>query len=358
MSLLTDDELLDLEGGRRAATFRFDLLDATGALLGELDVFADEPPVITNNTNRRIKRQLENLQIEPSAYADVNAVTDRLRPSMILENGSEFPLGIFLFADVSQERSLARLMPTAKLLVGQSIIIDQPIEEGIGYSPGKSITAAIGEQFDAAGVSGYSIDASGRSIAAPIAWPAGTIRATILAELAGMMGAYSPYFDNSGQARVKLIPDLDTAAPDLTYEIGGRIFDGTIVETDDLLEAPNRYIVIDSSLTDSPITGSFDVPDDAPHSIAKRGFVVATVIDVQGLENAAAADDRARAAYAQDSSTFLWASFSGPPDPRHDTFQIVRYNGLNWREQAWSMTLAEGAPMGHSLRRIFENTVA
>lgn len=354
--MTTTAELLDLEVDHRSATFRFDLLSSDGIALGQVDVQADRPPQVVNNINRPIKRSMRGLRIPSAAYAEIDTLTERIAPVMVLSNGAEFPLGVFLFADAARYRRTDSL-DSDSVLVDQSLILDQATSTSIGYSAGASVRDAVVEQLAAAGFLTVSVDSSARTFGGPVAWPAGTSRLAVLNELAGMMGAYSPYFDNGGIATVRLVPDLATATPDLIYGEDGRIYADTIVETDDLLEAPNRYIAISSDATEEPVVGVFDVPDDAPHSIANRGFAIASVRDVQGLENQAAAVDAARAAYAQDSSTFFWADFASAPDPRHDTFDIVAYRGVNYREQAWSLDLVEGAPMTHSLRRIYESGV-
>ena len=350
----TATEVLDLAAGQRQATFAFDLLDPSGNVIGELHPVVDSAPSIENNINRTIKRTMDGLVLNPAEAAAVNTLTDRVRPRMVLTVGSplDWPLGVFLFggADTgvhSWGRDLSASM------VDLTFILDQRVPATIAYDQGTSIAAALAAQFVAAGISNYLIDGVTTLFGAPVVWPAGTSRYAIMAEMAGMAGCFSPYFDNRGVGRVKQVADLTTAPIDVTYDLGGRIFADTIVETDDLLTAPNRYIVIDSSASANPIVGVYDVPASAPFSAANRGFVVAKVIDVQGLQDQASANARAYAAYAEDSATFRWVSFGGAPDPRHDTFQVIDFLGDRYREQRWTMTLVDGAPMAHDLRRVY-----
>ena len=40
-------------------------------------------------------------------------------------------------------------------------------------------------------------------------------------------------------------------------------------------------------------------------------------------------------------------------DPRHDSYDVIRWQGENWLETAWSMDLAEGGNMTHQLRKSY-----
>src|SRR4030095_15156076 len=93
---------------------------------------------------------------------------------------------------------------------------------------------------------------------------------------------------------------------------------GNILETDDLLTAPNRFIVISNASDDSSaaVFGSFDVPDSAPHYLPNRGFVIAQVEDLQITDKAQAAAVARNLAIRQ--TVFERVSVTTAPDPRHD----------------------------------------
>lgn len=353
--MATADELLDLDGvSQRASEIRFDILDSRLAPIGTVKPDLDPVARVTNNSNAAIKRTLQGMRLNAAEQADVNPLTDRIRPVWVLENGSQYPLGVFLFASMDRARSEWGLDADVSA-VDQCLILDQPLERGVGYPGGTPIRDAIVTQFQAVGIHSYNVDPSITSrIGAPIHWPAGnTSRMKVLNDLAAMAGAYSAYFDNDGVGVVRRVPDLSTVVPTLVYEAGGRILHGSPVESDDLLEAPNRYIVVDSGDPNAAIVGYYDVPAAAPNSFANRGFVIARVISEQGIESNAEAITRGRAAAAQDAGTFEWVQFSSPPDPRHDTFDAVGYLGGVYREQQWTLPLLEGSEMTHDLRRVY-----
>lgn len=347
----TAAQLLDLDGvSRRSSTIRYDLLDATLTKIGEIDApDREQPPAVTNNVNRTIKRTMDNLVLPPSVEADVDTIADRIRP-MWLVGGEEFECGVFLWADASRRRRSYGLHLDGAL-IDQTLILDQPLHYGVSYPEGISITAAIDELTT--DIPNRSISPSSYQIGNPVAWPVGTSRFQILAELCAMIGYFSPYFDNGGTMVVRPATDLASVAAEHTYEAGGRIVDGTIVESDDLLDAPNLYVVIGSGANDAEVYGTFEVPDEAPYSLLNRGFYVTDVWESQGITDSAQAAATAAARYASDSSTYRWVEFESTPDPRHDTFGVVQFLGALYREQEWVLTLREGVAMRHSLRRIY-----
>lgn len=350
----TSDELIELDGiGQRSSEVRFDLLDATLQLVGTIqpDVTG---AVVEQNTSRRVNRTLSGINLNGAVQATVDPFGHRLRPVWVLENGAEYPLGVFIFGSMDRMRHEWGL-DAEVAAVDQTIILDQPLEQTVAYDQGHSVRDAIIEQFTLGNVPSFNVDPGiTTEVANPISWPAGQgRRLDVINDLAAMASAYSAWFDNTGTGQVVRVPDLANTIPTLVYGDGGRILADSMVETDDLLDAPNRYIVIDSGNPEAPIVGYYDVPPEAPHSFAHRGFYVPTVIAEQGLPDVAAANARAAAAYAQDQGTYEWVQFSAAPDPRHDTHDGVLYRNVVYREQGWKLPLYEGAEHVHDLRRVY-----
>ena len=344
--------LLGLVGyGQRTSTFRFDLLNSGLSKIGEVHPLRDSPPSVENNINRRIKRTLTGLALPPSEMAAVDPFGDRVRPVMVLQNGTEYPLGVFLFADKSTPIDTAGGIG-ATALVDQTLILDQGIPAGWTVPAGRNVGAALADVFAATPIGTADVAATAVARGSPLSWPAGrTTWRTILADLAEVASLYSPHFSNAGRATVAAVPDLEIAAATIAYGLGGTAYRGSILASDDTLSAPNRYIVIDTSPTATPVVGVYDVPATARHSYARRGFYVTRTIERQGLPNAAAAAAAARAA-GQTDTQFAYLTFAGAPNPTHDTYDVVSFNGVRYREQSWALPLREGSDMRHELRGI------
>lgn len=350
----TTTDLLDLAPnvGQRSSTIRWDVLDRTLTKIGTVTPDAQPAARVTLNIAQAIKRTLTGVMLSAGVQEEVDPFGQRLRPVWVLENGAEFPLGVFIFGSMDRIRDEWGL-DARVTAVDQTIIVDQAIVYSVGLAAGDDIRAAILQQLATANVPVYDVDTRiVEQVATPILWPSGTSRLKIVNELAAMAGAFSLYFDNAGTGRIEVIPDETSGPADHEYRAGGRMLPG-MVESDDLLQAPNRFLVIDTSNREAPVTGVYDVPDDAPHSFANRGFHVVEVIEEQGLTSNAAATARAYAAFVEAQGGYQWVQFSSAPDPRHDVFDTVDYLGVRYRERGWTLPLIEGGEMTHDLRRVY-----
>lgn len=360
--------LFTLDGyGQRASSFRFELLDKQNSFLGDLPVDMSSPPSITNNINRAVHRAMDGLLLPPSVTADINTLAERVKPWMRFQDGTEYPLGVFLFADAS--RRLVSSGSVQYSQVGDTYTTDATMldlcatinqgSRGINfYGPGHSIYDAFVQQLDAAGVIEYEVEPTDAVISEWVVWKPNTNRLKVINDLAGMAGYYSLYFDNTGVGQLRKVPSMSAIEPTLMYDAGTNVIADSIIETDDQLDAPNTYIVINSGFTEGPIWGEWQVPPDAPHSVAVRGFHVVQEYDVQGVESNAQAALAAKARGQADYSTYRWVNFDTAIDPRHDTYDVVGWKGEKYREQQWGFQLLEGSPMAHELRRVWSDDQA
>lgn len=348
--------------GIRTEGVRFEVLDQDLNLLGTLALDRTAVPQITNDVNRTIRRQINNLVVQPRPLSDQNTTRyyaedlstlgSRLRPVWMLGTGEEYNLGIFLFGDDSKVL-WSRGEPRDCIAVDQMVLLDQDLAVSVGYPTDTVISDALVEQADAIGIGTTRriIEPSGTVLAEPIAWAAGRDTYTRVFEgLCAAAGFLPPYFDNDGLLVCRAAPDLSTATPEFTYGYGTVVINGSAVKSSDILTAPNRYIAVSSSAQDAAIVGVFDVPDAAPHSFANTGRRITRTISLQGLESVAAAYAAAAAEYARDSGTYTWLQFDTPVDPRHDTFNIFAFDSVNYREQAWSIQCKAGGLMHHDAR--------
>lgn len=348
----TTESLLDLTVGQRSSHFRFDLLDTALGVIGTLDVLADQPVTVENNINRTIKRTMSNMRLTPAAAAAINPFADRVRPTMVLENGAEFPLGVMLFGDLSTTPDTPGYGADGGL-VDQTLMVDDPIVRSITLAQGANVAAFVVQLLADAGVVSAAVTPSPVAAGKALTWPIGTHLLAIINACAELLGYYSLFFDNAGTARMIPVPELAYSDPDHVYAAGGRVFHASQVASDDTMAAANRFVVIDTGATLQAIYGVYHVPAGAPHSYAHRGFYVTEVKEMQGLPDSAAALAAATAIGQAAEGGYAWLEFSGAPDPRHDTFGVVEFDGILWREQEWHLPLVEGGAMRHKLRRVY-----
>lgn len=345
-------DALDLVAGQRSGSFRFDLLDHAGAVIGELNPVNSKPATLGNRPEQTIPRTLTGVAFDPVSAAAVNPLRDRLRLRMVLPGLDPYalPWGVFMFGHFDRYLESGRI---GGRLLDLRHVLDDQADRTVQTVFGGDCADAIEAQLDAVGIVARSVDCGGQTFGRPAPiWPAGTSRLTVVDDIAALAGCHRPYFDNAGTFRVRPAVDLAAvpAGEVLVYEAGGRILTDSLVETTNLLDAKNRFVVAVSGPLGARIRGEYEVPADAPHSFDARGIHRTEVELRQGTRDQAGVEARARA-MADEHGLFAWVTFDSPPDPRHDTHDTVELLGVRYRETEWSVQLVEGARMTHSMFR-------
>lgn len=352
--------LLDMQAvSQRAASWQFDLLDQGRQVVREnLPIDRDQVPTISVDTSRAIKRTLTGLRFNPGLLETIDIIKNRLKVTMVLGDGTTWPQGIFMFSDVSAVVVSSGLLVPALNCVDQLQIVDQALDYTVAYGPGKVITDALRELLTELPIE-FSITPSGASISAAqeaVAWPAGTSRLRIINELATMIGYHELFFDNHGIAQLHPMPNPDSIDEGLMidYPAGGRTYLGMTSLSTNLLDLPNRFIVVNTGASQVTVFGVYDVPASAAHSYENRGFRRTHVEQVQGIETNAEAVTAARALARSWRFPFETIEFSGPPDPRHDHYNVLNHEETRYFEMGWSMLCVDGSAMRHTARRTYE----
>lgn len=346
---------------QRVGTFRFDLVDGvTGQPLGEIHPLRNNPPTLSHDVTRTIKRTLTPLTLGVSDTASVNPVSDRVRVSMLVD-GVTYPLGRYVFTDQTKITSTGGVMST-NTLVDEMFIVDQKIEvafvpRNLQYS-GALYNKETADQSIANLVRSLPVEFSGEPTpyGTTTSWAQGTNRGRIVDELA-VAGDYLPvWFDNLGVMRAIRSFDPVTQVPDFDWDANNVVNRDSITQVSDLLSAPNRIIVVSNNIGQTsaswlPIVGVYNAPASAPYSLLNRGFLVT---DVQGFPIATPTQATAIAQnIGRRASIFERTELSTPPDPRFDSHNVIRWQGSNWLELAWSLPLIEGGNMHHVMRKAY-----
>lgn len=368
LTTFASDSRFDLPAwvGQRQGTFRFALVDGvTNQPLRDLHPLRDSTPTLSHDTSRTIPRSLR-LELNAEDTATLDPINNRVLLYMV--TGSvQWPLGRYMFIDSSKQRFSSGQLGSLSL-VDEMFIVDQAMETGFSALATTSTSVSgFGETI----VSLETADQTARRLLAPLdvnfllegtpfssigSWPVGTSRAQILKNLATDGDFFNPWFDNNGVLRLKRTFDPARQVPDFDFDSDNKVIAGSIVETDNLLQAANRVVVVSNGVvsdenTTGPIVGRFDVPSSAPHSLLNRGFTIADVREIQ-VESIIQATAIARN-IAFNSTAFEFVELSTPPDPRHDGYNVIRWNSRLWLETAWIMELRQGGEMRHALQRIY-----
>lgn len=304
---------------------------------------------IDANTGSQIKRNLFNVVFGEEDIRSVDLFKALLQPQWVLEDGTSWPMGAFMFTDESLH--LGTYASTSQVtLMDQGYVLSLKMKEPFAITPGGSILAAVGTLLDQVGIAHRVLPVTDQAIADPNSWPAGTQRQTIIDYLCKAAGWLPGYFNNAGVYIIRVPPNLDIEQPDHIYH-GNRVSRPSPVSQANTLKAFNTFVVIGTGPSKGDISAVAYVDPSLPYSVPNRGGLeVVETIPMQGLVSSSQAqqiaDSRASSAVGYQGQTF-----AGPPDPRHDLFDTVEYmDGIVYRELSWSLPLVStGGFMNHVL---------
>ncbi len=350
-------DLLDLPGhvGQRAVSYRFDLIDGrTGVPRGPLTPLRDTTPTLAHDLTGTIVRRVSGLVLGVKDTARLDPLTDRVAISMVVGGRQRrtYPLGRYMVGDATE--LVTSSGSTAPLtLFDEMFIVDQELEAGF-EGGGQLVDQAIRRLLEAMPIGEVQVDAT--ELTSMSAWSPGNTRGMALRDLSRQGGYFLPWFNHAGRLRLVRAFEPASHKPTIDLDASQRVIRGSVARGSDLLTAPNRFVVVsnDPGEEEQPIVGTYDVPSSAPHSIARRGFVLPMVVEAQ-LPSRVAADVYARTLGIQQTA-YETVELSTPPDPRHDGYDVVRWDGVLWLETGWTMPLAPGGEMRHTLRRAYPDT--
>jgi len=352
----TTDQLLNLDGVyQRSDSFRFVLLDRDEQTIGDLYPNLSRTPTVGFNSSGQNPRSLTNFDLTPDQQADINILSDRVQVFMDLENGDSYSLGIFLWGNGDRPYySWGEALVSS--LVDKSLILNQGIKKTIGFNRGADVgIAALGVALEVLALDEIILDAISADLGASRADAPGTSRTQILADFMELVGFLPPHFNRDGKLRLTDTPDLTMVTPTIpAYTVGAdsRVIVNSVTRSDDGLQAPNTYIVYETS-GQSTVRGEYNIDSSEPHSEDARGFPVPKVEGRTGLRTTAQANKAAKAMATTRSETFKWVNWSTPADPRHDAWDPVTVLGITYIETAWSLPCVPGGVMTHTARTVY-----
>lgn len=341
------DPYLDMAAyrGQRVERFRWAwVYGPTNEVLGWLT--PQYGPQLSHDTTSSIKRRL-TLSLGKTDTASIDPLTDRILPYFIL-NGVTWPLGRYVFSDPTLLKTSNGDFGSYTLL-DEGFIIEQELDAG--YSSTQACDTAIFDLVSGLPLQRVLLEAS--PYRAVGSFSVGTNRGQALDAYA-TQGDYFPYWmDHAGDMRMIRTIDPARVVPDFDWDAGNKVRRDSVNLTNDIITAPNRFVVIGNSGESStePAIGKYDVPPSAPHSIARRGFAIQDTRQLE-VNNAAQAQVMARNVGIRQT-VYERMSVSTTIDPRHDSYNVVHFQGSNWLELRWSIECTPGGTMTHELRKAY-----
>ena len=315
---------------RRRESVRFDLLDDDLNPIGQ--VYPVGAPSLTVDRARQVKRSLTGVTLFPP---DSERLTwrSRLRPVWVFDDGTEWPCGVFVLSDETvRPDGDGRLDAVA--MGDQMSLYREPLEQTFSVKPGDSVLDKLVELHERASTPASRLGWGHITALASsgLVWPPGTLIADALEELAAT-AAVEVWFNRRGTLRLDLLSDEPNVV-DLSHHI-----EGTLKFSYSNEDTPNRWVARSNDI-DFSISGSYDLPANAPHSFAKRGRLVVREVEVPGLVGQDAADDAARDAAFDEEFPYKEASLDVPGRPDLDVHDSLRLsNGQVFRLDSVSTEL-------------------
>jgi len=314
-------------------------------------------PTLSHDTTSTISRRVNGLALARADAALIRPLVDRIEVAMVVGAGrgeAVYPLGRYMVADAADVTSTGG--NTAMLtLFDEMFIVDQQLDTAFDAG-GQLVNLAVERLLDGLPIAEVDIDATEQT--STNSWSPGSGRGGALTDLATQGGYFKPWFDNNGRLRVMRAFEPAAQAPGIDLDDTRRVVRDSISRVSDLLTAPNRFVVVSNDPggdgDSQPIVGTYDVPASAPHSISQRGFVISKQVDAQ-LPTPRQVQVYARTLGIQQT-IYEVVELSTPADPRHDGYDVVRWDDQLWLEVGWEMPLAPGAQMRHTLRRAYPDT--
>lgn len=307
--------------GARATSHRYELLEhspVTGldSLVGFLDGVT-EAGSLNWVSGTRVKKS-GNLTVTDLAAAapglvrigDVNIVTTRIRPVLLIEGLPEMPLSVYVVT-ASPEKWAATGRSFALELHDKSTVLDQDaVDKTFTAGTTTAILAIVKSVVESAGER-ISVDASDtRKLVSPMVWPAGTSKLSIVNDLLEVLNYNSLWVDGVGSFRAT--PYIRPAARSILYSMLNDATGAALVRelTDgaqsiyspdwsrdrDTYKVPNKVVAVQAaSGSAAPASGTATNEDpSSPFSYPSRGrWITETVSGVEVPDFSASPDPAA-----------------------------------------------------------------
>ena len=308
--------LLDFSAASSRKEFvRFDLLDEDLNPIGVVHPVG--APELKVERAQPTKRTLSGVTLLPPEASRVTART-RISPVWVFEDGTEFPLGVFVLNDettvVGDEDRLE-----AAVMSDQMALYRETLESAFSVRPGDLIIDQLTLLHQRATNPAPRVVADQITATARVgmSWPSGTSISQALDELSRAAGC-RVWFDRAGMLRFTIEPDDPTEVIDLRNPINGSLQISYSNE-----DSPNRWIA-SAPEQEFAIIGVYDLPDESPHSYARRGRRVVREVEVPGLTDQETADAAAKRGSLEEAFPYKSASAEYPARPDLDAFDFVR----------------------------------
>lgn len=326
-----------------------------GAWVKSLQAVSD--PVIDCSADGEIKTSMAAQFLKDE---EINWFTDELKPYQIID-GTEYPVGVFPIGTVAELVDENGLKTVRVEAYDRALILKQKKTETIlHFSAGTNYLAAVEQLLVDAGITLYLAAPTTAVLATDREdWDVGTSYLEIVNTLLQELNYQTIWFNADGWAMLQPAKTPTAANIDHVYGADQRVKvlkRSCSVETD-AFDTANVFIVIcDNPDLEAPLQATA-VNDNPMSSLStfRRGRRIVNVSRVDNIPDQAALEDYAQRLCMNSMLTAETATVSTANLPGHSVYDTVALyhpdlSGI-FQEVAWSLVLAPGQTMLHTLRR-------
>lgn len=325
-----------------------------GATVTSLNIAS--PPNIACSSTGEIKTSISATFYDND---DVDWLIDELKPFQII-NGIEYPVGVFSIAtivDNYDENGCKTLYVEA---YDRGLILKQKTaEKQLFFKAGTKYLSAIGELLLDAGLTLWTAIQSEKRLATDRAWPIGVSYLTIVNSLLSEINYSSIWFDENGFG---ILEPLKTASVEnikhqYSAEDGLKVLKRPCSRQVDVFDAPNVFVVVcqNPDLKEPLTSVAVNESPISKLSVFNRQRRIATLVRIENTPDQETLDEYASRLVFDSMMVEETVVVSTANMPGHTVNNIVSLihpdiSGL-FQETGWTLVLASGQEMQHTLRR-------
>lgn len=355
----TNDQVLKMLENNRTIDFEYELLSKDEKVITTLD---NVDCTINFNSEAEIMGTLSLSFLEKDLryhYTDL-----RIRPWFKVLSPDKIwvrhPLGIYIITTPIRKDTEGKVYIDADCYDKSIILKEDKLTDRLLIKAGSFYINEVRKVLMSAGINKTIIDGSEQKMNIDLEFEIGTSKLEVINSLL-MAINYTPlHFDRMGNAvSSKYIePDLRSAEYEYITNDKSLVTIGS-TQTNDLYNVPNVVIRYVENPDYEPLRSEYRNDDDtSPLSISRRGRSIVDVESVDDIADQETLDSYTRRVAIEKSLINDDVSLLTAIMPHHDyrNCLYVKNDNLNiackYIEYAWSMKLAAGEKMTHTLKRV------
>ncbi|MFB5192648.1 hypothetical protein [Alicyclobacillus fastidiosus] len=319
---------------------------------------------ISMDTTQQVMRSADITLTEDPA---INYLSDRIQPFAFLQmpdgNFATFPLGVFLLTTPPRQTDSSQVV--TREITGYDltqILVDMKTEDRYTIAVGTNYIAAIRSLLSAAGITQMNLTATSLTLPTALDWEGGTAYIDIINQLLAAINYYNLWFDSSGVAQAQPYISPSVLPPAYTYKDDSTsVMTPEVNQNLDLFSVPNKWILVVSQSDTAAIVSTYtnDNPN-SPTSTVNRGRTIVSYDDTSTAPTQAINDALVAKQAYQDSQVYETEVFETLVMPMHEAFDVIQFEysvlGVTdkFNEIGWSMNLAAGDTMSHTIQRVVQ----